>query len=284
MARDHYETLGVSKSATAEEITKAYKKLARQHHPDRNLGDKSAEAKFKEIQSAYDTLNDPKKKSNYDQFGTDQPMPEGGPGGFHFGGGQPGGMNIDPEMFQDLLGRFTGGGRRGRKKQPPPDLEAEARIPLATAASGGTVSMRLDSKTIDVKIPAGIEEGKKLRIPGQGPGGSDITVKILFDDHPFFRREGRDIYLDVPISIPEAIQGCKIEVPTVAGKRATVKIAPGTSGGTKLRLGGQGLPGGDQYLVFKVSVPKHADERTMKLVEEFRKLHPEDPRADAPWR
>ncbi len=305
MPRDHYETLGVSRSATTEEITKAYKKLARQFHPDKNLGDKAAEVKFKEIQSAYDTLNDPKKKQSYDQFGTDVPPMGGGPGGggFHFGG--PGGQNVDPAVFEEVFTRLNAGGsmpdfssmfgggagggsgggrKRGRRQAAPETIEVEARVPLTTVATGGTVTMQAGDKRIDVKVPAGIEEGKKLLVRGQGPAGEDITVKILFDTHPFFRREGNDIYLDVPISIPEAILGSKVEVPTVAGKRVEVKILPGTSGGSKLRLRGLGLANGDQYLVFKVVVPKNLNEKTLKLIEEFAKLQPENPRADVAWK
>ncbi|QVL32571.1 DnaJ domain-containing protein [Telmatocola sphagniphila] len=301
MPRDHYEVLGVSRSASSEEITKAYKKLARQYHPDRNLGDKTAESKFKEIQSAYDTLNDPKKRQNYDQFGTDTPMGgAGGPGGFNFAGGPGGGgANVDPAMFEEVFSRMHGGGmpdlssffgggggggkKRGRRSAPPQPIEVEARIPLSTAASGGSVTLQIGPKRLDIKVPAGIEEGKKLRVPGQGPSGEDITVKILIDPHPFFRREGKDIYLDVPISIPEAILGGKIEAPTVGGKRVEVKIKPGTSGGSKLRLRGLGLGDGDQYLVFKIIVPKNIQEKSMKLIEEFGKLQPENPRADVPW-
>jgi curved DNA-binding protein len=291
---DHYQTLGVSRTATPDEITKAYKKLARQHHPDRNVGDKSAEAKFKEVQGAYDTLNDPKKKSMYDQYGTDQPMPEGG---FNFGGGG-GGHGMDPDMAEKVFGRFFGdsgmpnmgsffGGasaKKNRRRAPEPEnLEAEARIPLLTAAMGGTVSLRVGNKNIDLKIPAGIEEGKKLRIAGQAPGGGDITVRILLEEHPYFRREGKDIFLDVPISIVEAVRGGKLEVPLISGKRATVKVMPGTTGNSRLRLPGQGLAGGDQYLVFKIVVPKNPQPETLELIDRLAELHPENPRADQPW-
>jgi DnaJ-class molecular chaperone len=312
MPKDYYEILGVSRSASADEIAKAYRKLARQHHPDRNPGDKQAEGRFKEIQNAYDTLSDPKKKSVYDQFGTDVPpggMPGGAggfPGGFQFQGG-PGGQQIDPEMaqemfrrmfgegggggspFGDLFGSMGGGGRsrgRGRRSQPAPEaIEVEAHVPFLTAALGGTIGLRVGDRDIDVKVPAGFEDGKKLRVAGQGEYGEDIMVRVRIEPHPYFRREGKDILIDVPISIPEAVVGGKVEVPTVAGKRVTVKVPPGTSSGSRVRLPGMGVAGGDQYLVMKVVVPKgKPDERTKELIDEYAKLHPDDVRIDVPWR
>ncbi|HKB03209.1 MAG TPA: J domain-containing protein, partial [Gemmataceae bacterium] len=309
MPRDHYEILGVPRTASPEEINKAYRKLARQHHPDRNPGDKQAEARFKEIQNAYDTLSDPKKKQVYDQFGTDIPPGAGGggggfPGGFQFGSG--GGQQIDPEMaqevfrrmfgggggggggFEDLFGSYAGRGRgrgRGRPQPPAEAIEVEAHVPFLTAALGGTIGLRVGERDIDVRVPPGFEDGKKLRVAGQGEYGEDIMVKVRVEPHPYFRREGRDVLIDVPISIPEAVLGGKVEVPTVGGKRVTVKIPPGTSSGSRIRLPGMGAGGGDQYLVMKVVVPKgKPDDRTRELIEEYAKLHPDDVRIDVPWR
>ncbi|HEX3152483.1 MAG TPA: DnaJ C-terminal domain-containing protein [Gemmataceae bacterium] len=307
MPRDHYEVLGVSKSASADEIAKAYKKLARQHHPDRNPGDKQAESRFKEIQNAYDTLSDPKKKGIYDQFGTDVPPGAAGggfPGGFQFPGGG-GGQQIDPEMAQEVFRRmfggggggggfedlFGGGGNRGRGRgrgRPQPSAETvdvEAHVPFLTAAMGGTIGLRVGDRDIDVRVPAGFEDGKKLRVAGQGEYGEDIVVTVRIAPHPYFRREGKDILIDVPISIPEAVVGGKVEVPTVAGKRVTVKVPPGTSSGSRVRLPGMGIGGGDQYLVMKVVVPKgKPDDRTKEIMDEYAKLHPDDVRIDVPWR
>ena len=306
MPRDHYEVLGVSRGASAEEIAKAYKKLARQHHPDRNPGDKQAEARFKDIQNAYDSLSDPTKRAQYDQFGHDVPPMAGGPGGFNFGG--PGGPQIDPEQaqqifsrvfgdgaggsinFEDLLGGASGGPRAGRgkarsRRAPAQNVEVEASIPFLTAAQGGAVTLRTDSGQIEVKIPAGIDDGKKLRVSGHGPGGGDITVHVKIEPHPWFRREGKDILLDVPISVSEALLGGKVEVPTLDGRRVDVKIPPGTSSGAKSRLRGLGIAGGDQYLVFKIVVPKGLPgEKAKPLIEEFAKLHPHDARAEAGWK
>jgi curved DNA-binding protein len=313
MPRDYYEILGLSKTASPEEITKAYKKLARQHHPDKNPGAKQAEAeaRFKEIQTAYDVLNDPKKRANYDQFGTEMPggFPGAGAGGgqgfpFQFGNAGAGGQQMDPEMAQELYRRLFGGGggggpsaddifsqmgggrgRRQRKSRPAETVEVDARVPFLTAALGGTIGLRVGDRDIDVKVPVGFEDGKKLRVAGQGEMGEDIYVRVRIEPHPYYRREGKDVLLDVPISVPEAILGGKVEVPTINGKRVEVKVPPGTSGGSRIRLPGLGIAGGDQYLVMKVMVPKgRPDDATKQLIEEYAKLQPQDVRADVPWR
>ena len=192
--------------------------------------------------------------------------------------------------FEDLFGSFSGGGRRaGRGRscaaRPPETIEVEAYIPFLTAALGGTIGLRVGDRDIDVKVPAGFEDGKKLRVAGQGDSGEDIVVRVHVEPHHFFRREGKDVLIDVPISIPEAVLGGKVEVPTVAGKRVTVKVPPGTSSGSRIRLPGMGVAGGDQYLVMKVVVPKgKPDDRTKELLEEYATLHPDDVRIDVPWR
>ena len=310
MPRDYYEVLGLSRGASAEEIAKAYKKLARQHHPDRNPGDKQAEARFKEIQNAYDSLSDQTKRAHYDQFGHDAPQTggAGGPGGFNFNFGGAGGPQIDPEQaqqifsrvfgeggggginFEDLLGGASAGPRPGRgkgrsRRAAAENVEVEASIPFLTAAQGGTVTLRNDNGQIDVKVPAGIEDGKKLRVSGHGPGGGDITVRVKIEPHAWFRREGKDILLDVPISVSEAILGGKVEVPTLDGRRVDVKIPPGTSTGAKSRLRGLGIAGGDQYLVFKIVVPKGLpNDKAKQLIEELAKLHPIDARTEVGWK
>ena len=220
MPRDHYEVLGVSRSASADEIAKAYRKLARQHHPDRNPGDKQAEGRFKEIQNAYDMLSDPKKKAVYDQFGTDVPPGAAGPASpAGAGSSSPaaaGGQQIDPEMAQELFRQMFGGGGgggagggfedlfgvvrrrraargRGRSRAQPAAeaVEVEAHVPFLTAAVGGTIGLRVGDRDIDVKVPAGFEDGKKLRVAGQGEYGEDIVVTVRVDPHPYFRREGK---------------------------------------------------------------------------------------------
>jgi curved DNA-binding protein len=297
MPRDYYEALGVSKSASDDEIKKAYRNLARQYHPDRNPGDKQAEGRFKEIQDAYDVLSDKTKRSQYDQFGF-VGGPAGGPspGGFHWesgAGGFPGGVNIDPEIFEQM---FAGGGlgdlfgakknrgaRPGRRSTPSPQTH-EVPVPADTAARGGTLSLRIGDNDVEVKIPAGIQEGKVLRVKGQGPGGSDLHLKIRIDVPSYFRREGNDIFLDVPLSIAEAVLGSKVDVPTLDGSKLTVKIPPGTSSGSKrLRLRGKGVSGGDQYIDVKIVVPGHIDDKSRELLEDFARRNPQMPRSGQPW-
>lgn len=294
MPRDPYEVLGVTKTASADEIKKAYRSLARKFHPDRNPGDKAAEASFKEAQDAYDILSDDKKKAQYDQFGFAGPQP--GPGG---GGGQSfhwGGQNIDPADMENLFNMFGGGGgggfsfgggARGRNRRPrqdPDQVHAEISIPFVTAALGGSVTIQVGERELDVKIRPGVEAGQKIRVHGQGPGGTDLILHLKVERHPFFQREGNDILLDVPLSISEAILGAKIDVPTLDGTILSVKVPSGTSSGARLRLRGKGVNAGDQYLVFKIQVPAPKDDKSRQLLDEFAKLNPQNPRpGPPPW-
>jgi DnaJ-class molecular chaperone len=294
MPADYYDTLGIKRDASEDEIKKAYRKLARQYHPDRNPGDKQAEAKFKEVQVAYDVLSDKKKRAQYDQFGAEGPpggFPGGGPGGTTFRWETGDGMNIDPnEIFSQIFGGGFGGapprGRRGgraRRPQPAEDMETEVSIPFQTAALGGSIDLRVGDRELGVKIPAGIEDGKKLRLAGQAPGGGDLWVTIRVQPHPYFRREGNNLILEVPLSLPEAVLGTKVDVPTLDGTRLTVKVPPGASSGTRLRLRGKGINGGDQFIETKVVVPVPANDRSRELIEEFARLNPQNPRAGLPW-
>jgi len=299
MAKDFYEILGVTRSASQEEIKKAYRKLAGKYHPDRNPGDKEAEAKFKELSSAHDVLSDPSLKEKYDRYGHtgDAAGPGSGGGGFP-GGGFPGGNPADAEEFfrnfggaegfdlGDLLG---GGAKRGKGRAGPrsrpqaPDVETDIDVPFNTAALGGSISISVGGRTIEVKVPAGIDDGKKLRVPASATGSADVYLKVKIAPHPYFRRDGNDLLLDLPISVPEAMLGAKIDVPTLDGSTLTVKVPGGTSSGSRLRLRGKGINGGDQYLVFKIVVPTTFDERTKELLGEFAELNPQDARAGAAW-
>jgi DnaJ-class molecular chaperone len=310
MPRDYYEVLGVKRDASAEDIKKAYRKLARQYHPDRNPGDKQAEARFKEVQEAFEVLSDKTKRSHYDRYGAAGPGAGfGGPGGqtFHWGGG-PGGFTfeeIDPaqaaqaaEMFRQMFGggfggEFGGGfedlftqrrrGPRGRRAAPAEEVETEVAIPFLTAALGGSVNLALNGRELTVKIPAGSEDGQKLRLQGQAPGGGDLRLVLRIQSHPYFRREGKDLILEVPLSLAEAVLGTKVDVPTLDGTRLSVKVPPGTSSGARLRLRGRGIGGGDQYIEIKVVVPAAQDDRSRQLMEEFARLNPQNPRAGLPW-
>lgn len=302
MPRDYYEVLGVPKSATPDQIKKAYRKLAQQYHPDRNPGDKAAEAQFKEVNEAHEVLSDAKRKQMYDQYG--HAGAAGGfphsPNGFPNWGAPGGGPQVDPRAAQELFEQFMGGqaggfdandffgprpGRRGarRRPEPPPVQEHEITVPFDVAANGGTVSLAVGGKTIDVKIPAGFEDGKKLRLPAAATGSVDVLLTVRVAPHAYFRREGSDVLLDVPISLSEAVLGGSVEVPTVSGDRLTVKVPAGTSGGGRVRLRGKGIKGGDQYLVFQVAIPKGIDAESRGLIEEFARRNPADPRANVSW-
>ncbi len=301
MPRDYYEVLGVARTATDDEIKKAYRKLARQYHPDRNPGDKQAEARFKETQDAYDVLSDKTKRQHYDQYGFNGPESFGGfGGGGHaegvdlneilrrfaggFGGGQAG---FSEEGAEDLSHLFSGmRSRRGRSRRTVPTMEpveTELPVPFLTAARGGSVSFRIEDRTLEVKVPAGAEEGKKLRLQGQGPGGADLVVKLKIEPHPYYRREGKDLYLEVPLTVSEAVLGTKIDVPTLGGERLSVTIKPGASSGSKRRLPRYGIDGGDMYLEIKIVTPSTLDVRSRELMEEFARLNPQNPRQGAPW-
>lgn len=296
MPRDYYEVLGVPRNASEADIKKAYRKLARQHHPDRNPGNKQAEARFKEVQEAYDVLYDKNKRAVYDRFGFSAPG-ESGQGPFRAEGGGPAGFEfqgVNPEDLESILGAFGGGGGfadmfgrrsrgRGRGARPPQSVEAEAAIPFLTAALSGTVSLSVDGRTIDLRVPAGVEEGKKLRLAGQGPGGGDLLVRVKIEPHPYFRREGKNVVLEVPISVTEAILGVKVDVPTLDGTHLTVTVPPGTSSGARLRLRGKGIAGGDQFIEIKIAVPKTHDARSRELIEEFARHNPQNPREHTPW-
>jgi DnaJ-class molecular chaperone len=308
MARDYYQTLGVKRDASEQDIKKAYHKLAMKYHPDRNPGDKQAEQNFKEVQEAYDVLSDKTKRANFDRFGTAEPGPGfgGGPGGargspFQWGSGGGGFQNVDPAEAQDLFNQIFGGrggpvdmedifggprprgGRSNRRSAPPREVETEVTIPFVTAALGSSITLQLDGRELSVKIPAGVEEGQVLRLQGQGPGGGDLLLKLHIQPHQYFRREGKDLILEVPLALTEAVLGTKVEVPTLDGARLTVKVPPGTSSHTRLRLRGRGIAGGDQYIEIKTVVPSAKDDESKRLIEEFAKLHPQNVRSGGPW-
>jgi DnaJ-class molecular chaperone len=302
MPRDYYETLGVKRDASEDEIKKAYRKLAREFHPDRNPGDKQAETRFKEVQDAYDVLSDQTKRAQFDRFGHAGPDGGAGPGGttFRWGGGPGGFHEVDPNEAAELFSQFFGGaagapggfgdmfgkaqrGRRPRRSEPPQDVSSEVTLPFLTAAIGGTVNLTVGDRELAVKIPPGVDEGQSLRLQGQAPGGGDLRIVLHVSPHEYFRREKNDIVLEAPLSIPEAVLGTRLEVPTLDGSRLAVKVPPGTSSGARLRLRGKGIKGGDQYIEIKVVAPSASDERSKELLDEFARLHPQSPRAGLAW-
>lgn len=382
--KDYYETLGVPKTAAADEIRKSYRKLARKHHPDLNPGDKSSEDRFKTVQEAYDVLSDEKKRSMYDQAGfySDNvaqggPSGQGGPGhgqgrpnmdfsGFDFSDyarqaeNRGGRQTENGGAFRDLFSQFfKGGGGEQPELEPQKgsDLEYAVTIDFWRAIRGtqakidvtrhevchqcqgsgqantgsvacsqcngsGQVSQmagamkfnltcprcngkgRLSNmcptchgdgriaktESVEVRIPAGAQDGSRLRVAGKGNAGThgapagDLYITTRVEDHPFFKREGDQINIRVPVTVTEAGLGAKIEVPTIDG-RALLKIPPGTQNGQKFRLREKGVFNprkdvrADQIVEVSIQAPKVQDERTKEILRELAQLHPEDPRA-----
>jgi len=300
-SRDYYETLGVNKNASDEEIKKAYRKLAMKYHPDRNPNKKEAEERFKEINEAYAVLSDKEKRKQYDTFGTE---------GFHQRFSQEDifrGFDFD-EILSGLFGgrgrrEFRTGGRGGfrfgdtfggqapfedmeRPGQRGQDVVYELSLSLEEAASGGEkrISFRKNGRLeeVSVKVPPGISTGKKLRLAGKGMEGrrgappGDLYLQISVREHPVFTREGDDLTVEKEINFSEAVLGTTVEVPTLDGMKK-VRIPPGTQNNTKMRLKGLGMPRlqgqgrGDEYVKVTVRVPKRVPEKARKLIEELAK-------------
>jgi DnaJ-class molecular chaperone len=298
---DFYEVLGVSRSASQDEIRKAYKKLARKFHPDVKPADPEAEKKFSEITEAYDVLSDEEKRRNYDQFGH---ATRGGAGGGNpfqgfGGGGGAGSFDLDDLLGGMFGGGQFGGGRRGQpRSQKGQDARAEITVPFVVAVEGGEHSVTLQngakSERLTVKIPSGIEEGQSIRLAGQGNpgmgGGSagDLIVTVHIATHPWFRRDGQNLQVDVPVSPSEAALGARIDVPTLTEGTVVLTVPPGTSSGAKLRLRGKGVRNhktgerGDQFVILKITVPKTLTDEARSLYERLAELSPSSPR-DGLW-
>lgn len=302
--KDFYSILGVTRTATPEELKKAYRKLAMQYHPDKNPGDKKAEEKFKEISEAYDVLSDPKKREMYNQFGHSGSQAFGGAGGGGpFGGGGPGagGFGGDPfqdifgDMFGDIFGSTRGGpgaSSRGRRTHQAKgtDLRYTLNISFEDSALGceKVISFvrqrggKEESAKLSVNVPAGVKEGQRLKLSGEGDLGSgntspgDLYVIVNIQDHPLFKRNENDVTLDLPIVFTDAILGTSIEVPTLTGK-AMIRIPPGTHSGQTFRLKGKGFPhlggfgSGDMLVRILVDTPHNISNRQKELVEELSK-------------
>lgn len=311
MAKDHYDVLGVARDAKENEIKSAYRKLARQYHPDRNPGDKAAAEKFKEIQRAYDVVGDSAKRKQYDQYGEAfEHAPQGGPGGGHWTGtGPQGSFNEDTiqGIFEQFMGRggnpgggfggfggFPGAGAGGRKtkgrgRAAPQDIDQDVWVEFLTAMRGGTIDLHhpQTGETLSAKVPPGFPEGKQLRLLGKGINGGNLYLKIRVKPHTYFRREENNIILSLPLTVSEAASGCKVDVPTLKGT-ITATVPPGSSSGQRLRLRGLGVPDsnsnlGDQFLELKIVLPKTMDEKSKELLEEFNKRNPMSPRSGSGW-
>lgn len=302
---DYYKVLGVSRTASQDEIRKAYKRLARENHPDRNPDDKAAAERFKQVQEAYSILGNEEKRKQYDQFGH-APFTGGGPG-FQGGGWRtaPGGGPDFSELFGEQFdlgdlfgGAFRGGAQAGPRRPRPrkgQDIETQMEVAFQTAALGGKHEIVLHrdgaAERIDIKVPPGVNDGGTIRLAGEGQPGTaggppgDLFVRVKVAPHPYFRREGRNLLIDVPITPSEAALGAKVDVPTLNEGNVVMTVPPGTSSGAKLRLRGKGIPDpkggapGDQIVVIKITVPKQLSEEAKSLYEQLAQAAPHSPRA-----
>lgn len=319
MANDYYATLGVTKTASPEEIQKAYRKLARKYHPDMNPDDATAKKKFQEVQSAFEVLSDSDKRKRYDQFGSDfesvgtgaEPRnwrytTSSGPQTYPFDVNDlndlfGGGAAAEGGGFADLFKQF-GRSRGTRRTQPAPargnDLKHDLTIPFATALLGGEAALTVQRQTgsletIRVKIPFGIDDGKKIRLRGQGEPGSgdgppgDILLTIRVSPHPHFRRTGNRLDVRVPVTLAEAALGATIDVPTPQGT-ISLKVPPNTSSGKRLRIKGHGVrppnqPPGDLFAEIQIELPENLTEEERKQLAEISNRYPQHPRSELRW-
>ncbi|MGE0702334.1 MAG: DnaJ C-terminal domain-containing protein [Vicinamibacterales bacterium] len=320
--KDYYSLLGVAKTASEKEIKTAFRKLARKHHPDVNPNDKAAESRFKEINEAYEVLGDPAKRKKYDELGANWRMYEqagaqqGQPaGGWQYAPGGQGGFRTmtedemremfgDADPFSDFFHTFFGGaggfggaaeaGRRARGARPRPtrpgrDVEHEIELGLEDALNGTMRRLALShdgqARTVDVRIPAGVGDGSRVRISGEGEHGTggaksgDLYLRIRLAPHPRFERKGRDLYTGVPVPVTTAVLGGEADVVTLAGKSLRLKVPPLTQNGQVFRLKGHGMPvtnkpaeTGDLYATVEVQLPKQVTPDERKHFEALRSL------------
>ena len=299
-SKDYYKILGVAENATEQEIKNAYRKLAKKYHPDAHANDKSAEERFKEISEAYSVLKDSKKRKQYDQmrkfgaYGSSE-------GGFNFedfssifGGRRQSsrGFSFDnlSDVFSQVFGTGTAGSGYHRQPMRGRDMQAEITVPFDLAITGGkqVVTVRTtDSdgystdgdKKLSIKIPPGVEEGKKIRLKGQGESGSsvgrpgDLIITIHVEKHPVFERKGRDLYCEISVNVVQAMLGSKVKVDTVEGGKVELKIPPGTQHGKLLKLKGLGISlngaKGDQYVRVHIEIPTHLSEKSKASLLKF---------------
>lgn len=306
LEKDFYNILGVSKDVSDADLKKTYRKLARKYHPDSNPGNTEAEAKFKEISEAFSVLSDKEQRAEYDQI---RQMQAGGPrftaggqgAGFDdvfggmFGGG--GGRQYTfqqgaPGGYDDLFGGLFGGGARApRGPQPGRDIHASTTLDFETAVRGDTVTLQAPTGSVKVKIPAGVEDGKRIRVRGKGepsPDGGragDILLTVNVRKHSVFEREGNNLRLKLPVTFVEATLGATVEVPTLGGDPVKLKLQPGTPSGRVLRVKGRGVvtakASGDLLAEVLVAVPSHLSDEAKAALEQFAELSPkENPRDD----
>jgi len=313
MEEDYYKVLGLKRDASQKEIQRAYRELARKFHPDMNPGDKKAKEKFQRVQQAYDVLNDPEKREMYDRYGSSFQSAGGGGGPRHahpFTGGGTGPDEFDfsqlfggrpPEGYADIFRQFTGGRAQGRRRSAPQrgaDVQHELEVPFRTAITGGELALQVrrpDGRTesITVKIPACIEDGKKIRLreqgeadPGGGPSG-DLLITVRVASHPWYQRRGNDLIVTVPVTLAEAALGAKVDVPTPKGI-ITLTVPPGSSSGRRLRVKGHGIAAnkdapGDLFAELRIVLPKQFDDEALEQVRSLDQKYPLQPRTELQW-
>ncbi|WP_084101635.1 DnaJ C-terminal domain-containing protein [Demequina sp. NBRC 110051] len=294
--KDFYATLGVSKDASPEDVKKAYRRLARDLHPDRNPGDASAERRFKDVGEAYGVLSDKEQRQQYDAI---RAMGGGGPrfqagaggagnGGFEdvfssmFGGGganRAGGQQYRAQGFEDVLSNMFGGGGFQRGPQKGSDVAAATEVSFRQAAFGDTITLRTSTGTVKTRLPAGVTDGQKIRIAGKGRQGTnggpsgDLILTVRVGKHPVFTADGKNLRMNLPVSFDEAALGATVEVPTLDGDRVKVKVASGTNSGTTLRVKGRGIATkqgtGDLLVTVQVSVPNKLSRKAKEALQAF---------------
>lgn len=314
--KDYYQVLGVARDVAQDQIKRAYRKLARKYHPDVSK-EPDAEARFKEVQEAYEVLKDPEKRAAYDRMGSQWKQgqefrpPPGWDAGFEFRGGDFTDAASFSEFFESLFGRRHGGDRPGEDRHrgsrrgwglrtKGEDHHARVRIGLEDAYQGAVRTITLQapgidaeghvataSRTLNVRIPKGVIEGQRIRLTGQGSPGlgggpkGDLYLEIVFEPHRLFRADKRDVVLELPITPWEAALGGAVAVPTLGGE-VELKIPPGSQSGRRLRLKGRGLPGdppGDQYVVLRIVTPPADTPEARRLYEQMAQALPLNPRA-----
>ena len=311
MSDDHYQILGVSRTATSEDIQKAYREMARKYHPDLHPDDDAAKEQFKKVQTAFDVLNDPSKREMYDRYGSSFEGVNAGGGGWspqgHQGGFQAGGEVDLESLFGGGFADLFGGGKR-RSSRPRrsastqgEDITANIRIPFQLAIDGGKTEVRFDreghSETLSITIPQGLPDGARMRLRGQGRPGSgggtpgDLLLEVGVEPHAVYRREGDTLEVNLPISLSEAMEGAKVDLPTPWGV-ISLRLPAGTSSGKKLRAAGMGVrhtngSKGDLIAEVQIVLPDIKDEAESKSLLDAVKAaelnSPKDPRAAIKW-
>jgi curved DNA-binding protein len=303
--KDYYAALGVERTATADQIKSAYRKLARKFHPDVSK-ERNAEERFKEVAEAYETLKDPEKRAAYDQLGRHAPGDEFRPPpdwGQSFGGTQFSFDDVDlADLFANLAGQSRGRSRAPNAPRPGQDFEAAVRLTFEQAFTGTEIEfdmavaepdergvLRRVPRKVKVRLPKGVTDGQKLRVPGKGAKGvnggrdGDLYLDISVEAHPLYRADGLDLYMELPLAPWEAVLGATVELPTPAG-RISLKVPAGTHAGQKLRVGGRGLSrpdgtSGHLYAVAQIVVPTVVDERQRALFDQLKDASTFNPRA-----